>query len=61
MPLKQIFLTIALNFQNTQYDKTDLHPFIYRKFSKPIPQWFLAIEMAMLQLYSTVYENTPEK
>ena len=28
---------------------------------KSIPQWFLAVETAMLQIYSTVYENTLRK
>ena len=31
------------------YDKTDLNPFFYRTHSKPIPQWFLAVETATLQ------------
>ena len=33
----------------------------YRTLSKPIPRWFLAVETAMLQIYSTVYENTLKK
>ena len=37
---------------------TDLNPFFYRTLSKPIPQWFFAVYTAMLQIYSTVYENT---
>ena len=45
----------------SHYDKTDLNPFFYRKFSKSIPQWFLAVETAMLQIYSTVYGNTIRK
>ena len=32
-----------------------------RTLSKPIPQWFLAVETAMIQIYSTVYENTLRK
>ena len=43
--------------EHSHYDKTDLNPFFYRTLSKPIPQWFLAVETAMLQLFSTVYEN----
>ena len=43
------------------YDKSDLNPFFYRTLSKPIPQWFLAVETALLQIYSTVYENTLQK
>ena len=35
--------------------------FFYKTLSKPIPQWFLAVETAMLQIYSTVYENTLQK
>ena len=28
----------------------------YRTLSKPLSQWFLAVETAMLQIFSTVYE-----
>ena len=35
--------------------------FLNKTLSKPIPQWFLAVETAMLQIYSTVYENTLRK
>ena len=45
----------------SHYDKTDLNQFFYRTLSKPISQWFLAVETAMLQIYSTVYENTLRK
>ena len=47
--------------EHSHYDKTDLNPFFYRTLSKPIPQWFLAVETAMLQIYSTAYENTLQK
>ena len=47
--------------EHSYYDKSDLNPFFYRTLSKPIPQWFLAVETAMLQIYSTVYENTLRK
>ena len=47
--------------EHSHYDKTDLNPFFYRTLSKPISQWLLAVETAMLQRYSTVYENTPRK
>ena len=47
--------------ENSHYDKSDLIPFFYRTLSKPIPHWFLAVETAMLQIYSTVYENTLRK
>ena len=44
--------------EHSHYDKTDLNPFFYRTLSKPTPLWFLAIETAMLQRFSTVYEKT---
>ena len=47
--------------EHSHYDKTDRNPFFYKTLSKPIPQWFLAVETAMLQIYSTVYENTLRK
>ena len=46
---------------HSHYDKSDLNPFFYKTLSKPIPHWFLAVETAMLQIYSTVYENTIRK
>ena len=46
---------------HSYYDKSDFNPFFYRTLSKPIPQWFLAVETAMLQISSTVYENTLRK
>ena len=47
--------------EHSHYDKTVLNSFFYRTFSKPIPLWFLAVETAMLQIYSTIYENTLKK
>ena len=47
--------------EHSHYDKSDLNPFFYKTLSKPIPHWFLAVETAMLQIYSTVYENTLRK
>ena len=47
--------------EHSHYDKSDLNPFFNRTLSKPIPHWFLAVEIAMLQIYSTVYENTLRK
>ena len=47
--------------EHSHFDKTDLNPFFLRTLSKPIPQRFLAVETAMLQIYSTVYENTLRK
>ena len=36
----------------------DLNLLFYKTPSKPIPRWFLEVETAMLQICSTVYENT---
>ena len=47
--------------EHSQYDKTDLNPFFYKSFSKTIPQWFLAVETAMLQNYSIVHNYTLKK
>ena len=47
--------------EHSHYDKSDLNPFFYKTLSKPIPHRFLAVETAMLQVYSTVYENTLRK
>ena len=44
--------------EHSHYDKTDLNPFFYKTLSKPIPQWFLAVETSILQIYSTVYYYT---
>ena len=44
--------------EHSHYDKTSLNPFFHETFSKTNPQWFLAVEIAMLQIYSTEYENT---
>ena len=32
--------------EHSYYDKTNLNPFFYETLSKPIPQWFLAVETA---------------
>ena len=47
--------------EHSHYDKTDLNPFVYKILSKPVPQWFLAVETAMLQIYSTVNYHTLKK
>ena len=47
--------------EHSHYDETDLNPYFYRTFSKPIPHWFLAVETAMLQIYSTAPEHTLKK
>ena len=44
--------------EHSHYYKTNLKPFFYRTLPKSIPQWFLPVETALLQIYSTVYENT---
>ena len=36
--------------EHSRYDKTDLNPIFYRTLSKPLPQWFLAVETAILQI-----------
>ena len=43
---------------HTLYDKSNLNPLFHKILSKPIPQWILATETAMIQIYHTVYENT---
>ena len=43
---------------HTHYDKSNLNPFFHKILSKPIPQWILATETAIMQIYHTVYENT---
>ena len=47
--------------EHSYYDKTYLNPFFQSTLSKPFLQWFLAVETAMLQIYSTVYENPLKK
>ena len=44
--------------ENSHYDKTDLNPFSYKILSKPILERFLAVENALLQISSTVFERT---
>ena len=39
----------------------NLNPLFHKILSKPIPQWILATETAMIQLYHTVYENTKKR
>ena len=46
---------------HTHYDKSKLNPFFHKILSKPILQWILATETAMIQIYHTVYENTKRK
>ena len=46
---------------HTHYDKSNLHPFFHKILSKPIRQWILATETAMIQIYHTVYDNTKRK
>ena len=44
--------------EHSHFVKTDSNPFFYKTPPKTIPQWFLAVKTAMLQIYSTVYEHT---
>ena len=46
---------------HAHYDKSNLNHFFHKILSKPIPQWILATETAMIQIYHTVYENTKRK
>ena len=46
---------------HTQYKKSNLNPFFLKILSKPVPQWILATETAMINIYHTVYENTKRK
>ena len=46
---------------HTHYDKSNLNSFFHKILSKPIPQWILATETAMIQIYHTVFENTKRK
>ena len=38
-----------------------MNPFFYPTLSKPLPQGFLAVETAMLQIYPAEYEYTIQK
>ena len=40
--------------EHSHYDKTDLNPFFYRTLSKPIPQWFLAVETAVTNIFYSI-------
>ena len=46
---------------HTQYDKSTLNPSFHKILSKPIPQWILTTETAMIQIDHTVYKNTKRK
>ena len=46
---------------HTHHDKSNLNPFFYKILPKPIPQWILATEAVVIQIYHTVYENTKRK
>ena len=47
--------------EHSHYDETDLNPFFYTTLSNPIPQWFLTVETAMLQIYSIAHNYTLKK
>ena len=64
---KEILIkTVPLNTINqdlplhTHYEKSNLNPFFHKILSKPIPQWLLATETAMIKIYHTVYETQKE-
>ena len=42
------------HFEPSHYDKTDLNPFFNRTLSKPIPQWFLAVEIAVTNIFHSI-------
>ena len=46
---------------HTHYEKSNFNPFFNKILSEPIPQWNLATETAMIQIFHTVYENTKRK
>ena len=46
---------------HSHHNKNDLNPIFYKTLSKPSPQWFLAVETAMLQIYSIVHNYTLKK
>ena len=46
---------------HTHYEKSNLNTFFHKILSKPFPQWILATETAMIQIYHTVYGNTKRK
>ena len=60
--------------EHSHYDKSDLNPFFNETLSKPIPQWFLAVETAVTNLFHSIrkhftknqftrihYENIPRR
>ena len=47
--------------EHSHFDKANLNPFVYRTLSETLPQWFLAVETAILQFYSTVNDYTKRK
>ena len=46
---------------HSQNQATDLNPLFHIILLKPLSTWFLAIETAMLQMYSKIYQNEPKK
>ena len=45
---------------HTHYDKSNSNSFFHKILSKPIPQWILATETAMIQIYHTSFQTLPE-
>ena len=60
----RIPFTFDLNLNRNKYNKhisqycSNLNPFFNKTISKPIPQWFLAVQTAMLQIYTIVHNYT---
>ena len=50
-----------MHHPHSHYQSTDLKPLFDSIMLKPISTWFLAIETAMLQLYSKVYQYVLKK
>ena len=46
---------------HTHYDKSNSNPFFHKILSKPIPQWFLATETAMMQIANISYRLRKHK
>ena len=46
---------------HSRYHSTDLNPFFSTLISKPISFWLLAVESAMLEIYSTVHQHLNQK
>ena len=56
--LETAHLNFVKTYHYTHYDKSNLNPFFHKILSKLIPQWILATETAIIQIYHTLFENT---